>query len=168
MIIVLRLGHRKERDKRLSTHVGLTARAFGADLVVFSGEKDSSLISSIEKVVRNWGGSFKAVHVKNWKKFISDKKKEGFRVVHLTMYGEKFSKFKKTEEDFLFVVGGPKVPGEVYGLADLNLSVGNQPHSEVAALALALDRLIDWKNKKFPGARMAVEPCSKGKKIVKK
>ncbi len=28
---VLRLGHRRERDKRITSHLGLTARAFGAD-----------------------------------------------------------------------------------------------------------------------------------------
>ena len=30
---VLRLGHRRERDKRITSHLGLTARAFGADEV---------------------------------------------------------------------------------------------------------------------------------------
>ena len=29
-IVVLRLGHRPERDARVTTHVGLTARALGA------------------------------------------------------------------------------------------------------------------------------------------
>ncbi len=29
MIAVLRLGHRPERDKRITTHVALTSRAFG-------------------------------------------------------------------------------------------------------------------------------------------
>ena len=28
---VLRLGHRRQRDKRITSHLGLTARAFGAD-----------------------------------------------------------------------------------------------------------------------------------------
>ncbi|TFG70124.1 MAG: tRNA (cytidine(56)-2'-O)-methyltransferase, partial [Methanomassiliicoccus sp.] len=30
MIVVLRLGHRPERDQRVTTHVALTARALGA------------------------------------------------------------------------------------------------------------------------------------------
>ena len=30
-VIILRLGHRPERDKRITTHVALTARAFGAE-----------------------------------------------------------------------------------------------------------------------------------------
>ena len=36
-VTVLRLGHRRERDKRITSHLGLTARAFGADQIVLSG-----------------------------------------------------------------------------------------------------------------------------------
>jgi tRNA (cytidine56-2'-O)-methyltransferase len=31
MITVLRIGHRPERDKRITTHVGLVSRAFSAE-----------------------------------------------------------------------------------------------------------------------------------------
>ena len=34
-VTVLRLDHRPGRDDRMTTHVGLTARALGADRVVF-------------------------------------------------------------------------------------------------------------------------------------
>ena len=37
-ISVLRLGHRIERDKRITSHLGLTARAFGADEIILSGD----------------------------------------------------------------------------------------------------------------------------------
>ena len=37
-ISVLRLGHRRERDKRITSHLGLTARAFGANEVILAGE----------------------------------------------------------------------------------------------------------------------------------
>ena len=33
-VAVLRLGHRPGRDNRMTTHVGLTARALGADRVI--------------------------------------------------------------------------------------------------------------------------------------
>ncbi len=169
MIIVLRLGHRCERDKRLSTHVGLTARAFGADKIVYSGEKDSSLLSSVKRVAKRWGGSFQVGYEKGWRNFLQKKKSKGFKVIHLTMYGEDFGKtVKKLKGDLLLVVGGPKVPGDLYGTADFNVSVGNQPHSEVAALALVLDRVVDWQNKKFPDAELEVRPCPKGKLIVKR
>jgi len=45
----------------------------------------------------------------------------------------------------LVVAGGEKVPTEVYRLADLNISIGSRPHSEVAAIAILLDRLMEGK-----------------------
>ena len=51
MIEVLRLTHRIRRDPRLSTHVALTARAFGAAKVYYSGEHDGSLENSINHVI---------------------------------------------------------------------------------------------------------------------
>ena len=36
-VSVMRLGHRVDRDKRMTSHLGLTARAFGADEVILSG-----------------------------------------------------------------------------------------------------------------------------------
>jgi len=38
MIEILRLGHRKKRDARLSTHVALVSRAFGASKIYYSGQ----------------------------------------------------------------------------------------------------------------------------------
>ena len=170
---VLRLGHRRLRDKRVSTHCGLVARAFGADGIVYSGEHDEKLIESIEKVVSNWGGVFEVGYEKNWRKFL---KNFNGVIVHLTMYGLPFEeKMREVKEkaskgkDVLVVIGGEKVPGEVYGLADFNLSVGSQPHSEIAALALFLDRFFAGKEfeKKFDG-RLTVVPQERGKKVIEK
>jgi tRNA (cytidine56-2'-O)-methyltransferase len=61
------------------------------------------------------------------------------------MYGEPWKEALpkiNLEKPMIIVVGGTKVPGEVYRLADHNISVGNQPHSEVAALAIFLDSLV--------------------------
>ena len=33
-VSVLRLGHRRDRDKRITSHLGLTARAFGANEIL--------------------------------------------------------------------------------------------------------------------------------------
>ena len=43
---VLRLGHRRERDKRITSHLGLTARAFGADEVILAGEEDPGALET--------------------------------------------------------------------------------------------------------------------------
>ena len=54
MIEVLRLSHRIGRDPRLSTHVILTARAFGASKTYYSGQKDSNLEESVKRICGNF------------------------------------------------------------------------------------------------------------------
>jgi len=61
-ITVLRLGHRTGRDPRISTHLGLTARAFGADTFLLAGDYDSSLLSGIGDVAERFGGEFEVRH----------------------------------------------------------------------------------------------------------
>ena len=56
-ISVLRLGHRRERDKRITSHLGLTARAFGADEVILAGEEDESALETWRTVTTRFGGS---------------------------------------------------------------------------------------------------------------
>jgi len=64
-------------------------------------------------------------------------------------------------------VGGAKVPGEVYGLADWNVGVTSQPHSEVSALAVFLHELQEGEELglAFPGARKRVVPQARGKRV---
>ncbi len=175
-IIVLRLGHRPNRDKRITTHVGLVARAFGAHGIIISDVKDEKVENSIRKVCELWGGSY--FEVKSgipWRKVISEWKKKGGIVVHLTMYGENIQtsdvleRIKRENKDILIVVGAEKVPREVYDLADYNVAIGNQPHSEVAALAVFLDRLYGGKEleREFPDAKIKIIPSPRGKKVVR-
>ncbi len=170
-VTVFRLGHRISRDKRISTHVCLVSRAFGAKDLVYSGAKDSGMEESVSKVVEQWGGKFSVNYEKNWRSFV-----KGWKgiVVHLTVYGipvqEKIKKIEKSGKDVLVVVGGEKVPPEMYDLADYNVSVTGQPHSEIAALSIFLDRLMGGGElmKRFPGWKRKVIPREKGKKIVEK
>ncbi|OYT56836.1 MAG: tRNA (cytidine(56)-2'-O)-methyltransferase [Candidatus Aenigmarchaeota archaeon ex4484_14] len=170
MIVVLRLGHRPGRDARLSTHVGLAARALGADAVIMSGEHDENIIESIKKVTKEWGGHFQVSYEKNWRNVI--KNFHGV-CVHLTMYGlpiqEKIDEIRKNK-DILIVVGGEKVPAEVYQLADYNISVTNQPHSEVAALAIFLHEYFRGKelDREFEGGKIRIIPQARGKKTIEK
>ena len=169
MLTVLRLGHRKIRDARLSTHVGLTARALGADSIVYSGEKDDSIVNSINKITPQWGGDFQASYEKNWRKTIQDF--QGTKV-HLTMYGsqvqDKIQEIRP-KNDLLIILGAEKVPPEVYNLADYNISVTSQPHSEVAALAIFLDHYFQGRelSKTFPNPKIKVTPNAKGKTVSK-
>ena len=54
-IRILRLGHRFSRDRRVSTHIGLVSRAFGADELVMD-LWDPLVEESVNKVVGEWGG----------------------------------------------------------------------------------------------------------------
>lgn len=171
MIKVLRLGHRRGRDDRISTHVGLTARQWGADRIVFSGESDDNIIESQRDIIDRWGGSTEVEYCEDWKKVIKDF--EGLSV-HLTMYGLKIDeqikevREKFQNQDLLVIVGAEKVPRWVYTNVDYNISVGNQPHSEIAALAVFLDRVQeDGIKQDFRESEIYVEP-SKDRKLTEK
>jgi len=90
-------------------------------------------------------------------------------VVHLTMYGEALDDALPRvprDEDLLIVVGAEKVPRAVFDLATFNVAVGNQPHSEVAALAVFLDRFRGGRGlrKEFHG-RVRIVPSRRGKVV---
>lgn len=172
MIIVLRLGHRKLRDARLSTHCGLISRALGAREIIYSGEEDSQLVDSIKKATERWGGSFKVSYERNWRNVIRKFRSRKFAIVHLTMFGmpiqKKISGIRKSR-NVLAIIGSEKVPGEVYGLADFNVAVTNQPQSEAAALAIFLHEYFRGKELdiKFPKAKIRIIPHERGKKTQK-
>lgn len=166
MITVLRTGHRIARDKRITTHVALVARAFNADKILID-TLDKKIEETILSTCDRFGGDFEIETGVNAKKII--KNWEGV-VVHLTMYGKTLDKSLQEidkNKDLLIVVGAEKVPGYVYEMADFNISVGNQPHSEVSALAIFLDRYLEgqWLKKEFNG-KIEIFPCDKGKRVI--
>jgi tRNA (cytidine56-2'-O)-methyltransferase len=174
MIAILRLFHRVPRDERATSHVALAARAFGANGMVYCGMKDPSLEKSIERMGSEWGGSFFVEYTEDWKKTVREYRKKGFETIHLTMYGEKLGNEIKIGKDALVVVGSEQVPIEMYRMADRNVSVTSQPHSEIAALAVFLDRAMEGKElseefdkANFQNAKRKIVPMKMGKKVVK-
>ncbi|MDG1540991.1 MAG: hypothetical protein P8Q46_05530 [Candidatus Thalassarchaeaceae archaeon] len=169
---VLRLGHRRDRDKRITSHLGLTARAFGADEVILAGDRDPSALETWDSVTERFGGEFSSRFEESPMSFLRKQSKSGgATIVHLTMYGSPWEKTIPSipiDKPALVVVGGTKVPAEVYHLADHNVSIGNQPHSEVAALAVFLNSWLGPvdNDSKFSGAKMKVIPSSKGKVVI--
>lgn len=169
MITVLRLGHRRGRDDRISSHVGLTARQFGADKIIYSGERDENMLESTRDLADRWGGSFTVRYREDWRNVFEDF--DGV-MIQLTMYGipiqDRIEQVKQEAEgrDLLLVVGGEKVPKEVYDMVDYNIAVGNQPHSEVAAVAVFLHDFFggDEMEQDFPDADIEVVPQERGKK----
>ncbi len=171
-IYVLKIGHRPERDKRISMHCALVSRAFGADGIVFDRE-DKELEERVRSVVKRFGGPFTVETGVNWRKKIEEWKKIG-EVIHLTMYGlpvqEVIGEIEASLKDKLVVVGGPKVPGIVYSLADYNVAVTQQPHSEVASICLLLDRYFKGAelNREFDDSDVRIVPQRTGKRVIKR
>lgn len=168
MIAVLRIGHRPARDKRISTHIALVARAFGAHKVIITA-KDKKLEERVCSLCKRFGGNFEIESGISYKKIIEHW--TGI-VVHLTMYGEELNrvldKIDKTK-DLLVIVGAEKVQSEIYHLTNFNVSVGNQPHSEVAALAVFLDHYTEgrWLKQQFNG-KIKIIPTAHGKTVISK
>jgi tRNA (cytidine56-2'-O)-methyltransferase len=168
-VAVLRLGHRPGRDDRMTTHVALTARALGADRVVLP-ENASDAADTARSVAERFGGPLAVEQrppraaLRNWTG----------RVAHLTMYGEPVQavadelRAAHRETPLLAVVGAEKVSFDVYERADWNVAVTNQPHSEVAGLAVFLDRLFEGRelDARWPGAERRVVPQATGKRVV--
>ncbi len=164
-VVVYRFGHRIARDKRITTHVALVARAFGARGIIID-TKDKKIEEGIKKVKEKFGNDFFIKSGISWQQFF--KEWDG-SIIHLTMYGEKIDKVIekiKKEDKIAVIVGAEKVPSEFYKIADYNVAIGNQPHSEVAALAIFLHFLLNaaWLNKNFNGI-FKIVPSMREKKI---
>ena len=173
-VYVLRLGHRPERDKRVTTHVGLVARAFGANGFILEGPCDEGVMMTLRGVLERWGGSMELECGVNGKSYVRSWKERGGDVVHLTMYGMPLSsiidEIASRPWPKLVVVGAEKVERFYYEEATFNVAVGNQPHSEVAALAIFLDRLFrgSWEQLYFEDAKLVIHPSPRGKAVERR
>ena len=175
-VIVLRWGHRPQRDARLTTHVALAARALGATGIILSDVRDAKIMESVEKVTRQWGGRFLFEMGTPWKRIVREWKAKGGLIVHLTAYGENvetsdvMKKIKDSKKDVLIIVGSQKVPGEFFSkdVSDFNVAIGNQPHSECASLAVFLDRFFEGKELSISleNAKVKIIPQRRGKRIT--
>lgn len=170
-IKVLRIGHRFVRDYRTLTHLCLVSRALGAESIYLE-ELEEGLLETVSDVNKAWGGDFQVFQVPSWRSVVREAKAEGRTVVHLTMYGlplQDVSGKMRESGKFLIAVGGPKVPREAYELADYNVSVTSQPHSEIAALAIVMHELQSGEElkKEFERYKMKIIPSEKSKKVEK-
>ncbi|MCS7111016.1 MAG: tRNA (cytidine(56)-2'-O)-methyltransferase [Ignisphaera sp.] len=173
-VYVLRLGHRPGRDRRVTTHVALVARAFGAKALFLADVSDTSITRSISRVIDRWGGGYFRVYDNiDPLGTIKEFKERKACVIHLTMYGLPVSKIISDVtsrcQEILVIVGAEKVERVFYELSDYNVAIGSQPHSEVSALAIFLDRL--WKGVElelcFHDAKYYIIPSAKGKVVRK-
>lgn len=169
-IEVLRIGQRVVRDDRVTTHVALVARAFGASKI-YMNEVNPEIKETLDKINKRWGSNFEVEFIENWKEVIKNHKRNSGKILHLTMYGENINDIEKSlqsEKKLLIVVGAEKVPREVYDNADYNVAVGNQPHSEISALAILLDRIQKGGqfNVTYDNAQSRIIPTKNGKNVI--
>lgn len=169
---VLRLTHRYIRDERITTHLFLTARAFGASTVIYTGQRDEKMEDNLHNITKNWGGLFTVEYEKDWQKTIRHWKARKGEVIHLTFYGlpiqNVIQEIRESGKNKLIIVGGAKVPGIIYKLSDWNISITSQPHSEISALSIFLHELFQGEEllKDFKNAKLKIIPQSSGKKVL--
>jgi tRNA (cytidine56-2'-O)-methyltransferase len=171
-IEILRIGQRLVRDDRVTTHVALVARAFGASKI-YMNEVNPEIKDTLDKISKTWGGTFEVKFITSWKKVVQQKKQEKTKIVHLTMYGQNINEVDhpiEKEDNILVVVGAEKVPREIYDIADYNVAIGNQPHSEISALAVFLDRIQKGNQflTKYQNAQREIIPTKQGKNVIVK
>ena len=134
-------------------------------------EVNPDIEKTISDINKTWGGDFKIEIISDWKKIIRERKNTGVKIVHLTMYGQNINNIEakiRNEDKILIVVGAEKVPREIYEMADYNVAVGNQPHSEISALGVLLDRIHQGKQfeSSFDNPERVIIPQEHGKNVV--
>ncbi len=173
---VLRLGYRKGRDPRITTHLALVSRALGGTRFLLAGDEDNDLFENVGSVNERFGGEMSCEHITGsmgWlKRFVEEDAGDGMPgvAIHLTMYGQPYREVIpqiRRDRPVVLVVGGAKVPGDVFKYSQYNVAVGNQPHSEVAALALFMEAWFGdgGTERHFPDARLVIEPSARGKSV---
>ena len=70
----------------------------------------------------------------------------------------------------VLIVGSEKVDPIYFKISDYNIAIGNQPHSEVAAIAVFLDRYFEGKelDMEFAGGEYYIIPSEKDKVVRRK
>ena len=173
---VLRLGYRKGRDPRITTHLALVSRALGGTRFLLAGDEDNDLFENVGSVNERFGGEMSCEHITGsmeWlKRFVEEDAGDGMPgvAIHLTMYGQPYREVIpqiRRDRPVVLIVGGAKVPGDVFKYSQYNVAVGNQPHSEVAALALFMEAWFGdgGTERHFPDARLVIEPSARGKSV---
>ena len=153
-------------------HIFLAARAFGADQAVYSGQKDSNMEAQFEEIVAKWGGNFTVEYISDEIKQLKLWKQAGRELVHLTMYGlpvqEVIEEIQHSPREKVIIIGGAKVQRSIYHIADWNVAITSQPHSEISALSVFLHILFQGTEleKTYDNARFQIIPHARGKKVI--
>ena len=86
------------------------------------------------------------------------------------MYGESainhIKEIRKNKK-IAIIIGADKVPASIYQIADYNIGITNQPHSEVAALGVFLHECMQGKEdtQPFTNSKLQIVPSPRGKQV---
>ena len=78
IIEVVRIGQRVVRDDRVTTHVALVSRSFGAEKIYMT-EVNPEIKETLEKINENWGGNFEIEFIEKWKTIVKKEKRRKFQ-----------------------------------------------------------------------------------------
>ncbi len=154
-------------------HIFLAARAFGAEKAVYSGQRDPAMETQLKAIVTKWGGDFTVEYTSDAYTDLKTWKQAGKDLIHLTMYGlpvqEAIEKIWQSPRDKVIIIGGAKVKRSIYEIANWNVAITSQPHSEISALSVFLHILFQGAEleKTYEKAQFHIIPQAYGKKIVR-
>jgi Uncharacterized protein conserved in archaea len=129
---------------------------------------------SLAKASDLWGGRMNFECGVNGHDYVKAWKSSGGEVIHLTMYGlavdEVIGEIASSPSPKLIVIGAEKVEPFYYKAADYNVAIGWQPHSEIAALAIFLDRLFKGQGDAINlyDAKAVIVPSERGKRVERR
>ena len=69
VIEVVRIGQRVVRDDRVTTHVALVSRSFGAEKIYMT-EVNPEIKETLDKINKTWGGNFEIEFIEKWKTIV--------------------------------------------------------------------------------------------------
>ena len=98
VIEVVRIGQRLVRDDRVTTHVALVSRAFGAERI-FMTEVNPEIKDTLEKINNTWGGRFVVEFIDKWKSIVKRKKEEISKLFILQCMEKILMMYKKIQKE---------------------------------------------------------------------
>lgn len=167
LITVLSIG---ERDYRVRRNLCLTARAFGAEKIIFVGKRDSSLATYMARICTKWGGSFKVEFAASAQSVIRPLTK--YKKVYFTMYGAPLRQAEytiRTYKNLLLILTTKEYDGSLAKLADFTVSITTQPHAQVTSVAVFLHEFFSGREPaiQFPNAKYKIIAGSDGIHVKK-
>ncbi|MDE1856552.1 MAG: hypothetical protein KGH98_00540 [Candidatus Micrarchaeota archaeon] len=172
MISVLVIG-KYDFDRVMD--LALAARALGASGISFCFDdkkrvEKAKISRKMGSIAKEWGGTFKVEFPEDWKEWIGAKK--NYKKIYLTMYGVPMRKLTytlRTYKNILLVVTTNKPLKDLFGVADFNISITNQPHTSVSSVAVFLYEFYKEREPamKFENAKVKVVPTDRGMMVEK-